>query len=121
MSIKIQLTRPHPGQSRLLRESRRYNVAVCGRRFGKTHLAHDILIDGPRHKGAIHGFPVAFYAPTYQTMLESWRTMKKVLAPVTLKISEQDKRIDLITGGVVEFWTLGAGANMPPLSWMRRP
>lgn len=106
MSFKIQLTKPHAGQSRLLRESRRYNVAVCGRRWGKTYLAHDILVDGPRHKGAIHGFPVAFYAPTYQTMLESWRTMKKVLAPVTSKISEQDKRIDLITGGVVEFWSL---------------
>jgi len=106
LAITIKLPKLHDGQVRLLRESRRYNVAVCGRRWGKTYIAHDILVDGPRHKGAIHGFPVAFYAPTYQTMLESWRTMRKVLAPLASKISEQDKRIDLITGGVVEFWSL---------------
>lgn len=103
---QIDIPELHPAQKRMLAESRRYNVAVCGRRFGKTFLAADLLLNGPRKKGAIHGVPVALYAPTYQTMLESWRKLVQILKPLTEKKSEQDKRIDLITGGVVEFWSL---------------
>lgn len=102
----IELPTLHPAQLKLLSESRRYNVAVCGRRFGKTFLAADVLLDGPRKKGAIHGYPVALYAPTYQTMLESWRKLVQILKPITSQKSEQNKRIDLITGGSVEFWSL---------------
>lgn len=103
---QIEIPDLHPAQRRMLAESRRYNVAVCGRRFGKTFLAADVLLNGPRKKGAIHGYPVALYAPTYQTMLESWRKLVTILKPLTEKKSEQDKRIDLVTGGVVEFWSL---------------
>lgn len=102
----IQLPELHPAQQRIFAESRRYNVAVCGRRFGKTFLSAEVLIDGPRKKGAIHGFPVALYAPTYAIMLESWRTLSNLLAPITLKKSEQNKRIDLVTGGSLELWSL---------------
>ena len=103
---QIELPSLHPAQHKLLADSRRYNVAVCGRRFGKTFLAADVLLDGPRKKGAIHGFPVALYAPTYQTMLESWRKLVQILKPITAQKSEQNKRIDLVTGGSVEFWSL---------------
>ena len=103
---QIALPDLHPAQKRMLAESKRYNVAVCGRRFGKTFLAADVLLNGPRKKGAVHGYPVALYAPTYQTMLDSWRKMVQILQPLTEKKSEQDKRIDLITGGVVEMWSL---------------
>lgn len=103
---QIELPPLHPAQHKLLEESRRYNVAVCGRRFGKTFLAADVLLNGPRKKGAIHGFPVALYAPTYQTMLESWRKLVQILKPITENKSEQNKRIDLKTGGSIEFWSL---------------
>lgn len=103
---KINLPPLHPAQNKLLAESRRYNVAVCGRRFGKTFLAADVLIKGPRKKGAVYGYPVALYAPTYQTMLESWRKLVQILQPITENKSEQNKRIDLVTGGSVEFWSL---------------
>lgn len=103
---QIEIPELHPAQKRMLAESRRYNVAVCGRRFGKTFLAADLLLKGPRKKGALYGYPVALYAPTYQTMLESWRKLVQILKPITEKKSEQDKRIDLVTGGVVEFWSL---------------
>ena len=105
-TYRIRLPSLHPAQVQMVAESRRYNVAACGRRFGKTFLALDVLIDGPRHKGALHGFPVAFYAPTYQTMLESWRKLVHVLKPITLKKSDSDHRLDLLTGGVIECWSL---------------
>lgn len=107
-TIRERLGMPqlHPAQIRMLAESRRYNVASCGRRFGKTFLSADVLLDGPRKKGALHGYPVALYAPTYQTMLESWRNLVYLLKPITSQKSEQNKRIDLNTGGCIEFWSL---------------
>lgn len=69
-------------------------------------MGSDILIDGPRRKGALHGFPVAWYAPTYPLMLEVWRKLAVLLKPVTTTKSEQNKRLDLIGGGVIEFWSL---------------
>ena len=103
---RIGMPRLHAAQVKMLEESRRYNVAACGRRFGKTFMSADVLLDGPRQKGALHGYPVALYAPTYQTMLESWRNLVYLLKPVTAKKSEQNKRIDLSTGGFIEFWSL---------------
>lgn len=102
----INLPTLHPAQHRMLQESRRYNVAVCGRRFGKTFLSAEVLVDGPRKKGALHGYPVALYAPTYSIMLESWRVLCALLAPITSKKSEQNKRIDLLSGGSIELWSL---------------
>lgn len=102
----VDLPKLHPAQQKMIAEARRYNVAVCGRRFGKTFMSAEVLLNGRNKKGAVHGFPVAFYAPTYQTMLETWRTFCTLLKPLIQKKSEQDKRIDLITGGVVEFWSL---------------
>jgi predicted phage terminase large subunit-like protein len=106
MAYTVTLPILHAGQQQLMRESRRYNVPVCGRRFGKTFLAQEVLLDGPRQKGALNGYPVALYAPTYQTMLESWRTLCRTLKDVTAQKSEQNKRLDLITGGSVECYSL---------------
>lgn len=103
---RIKLTTLHPAQQRMLAESRRFNVACLGRRSGKTHLASDLLLDGPRAKGALHGYPVALYAPTYDIMKESWRKLVQICKPITKNKSEQSKRLDLATGGVIEMWSL---------------
>ena len=61
---------------------------------------------------AIEGKPVGFFAPTYQLMLEVWKDAERTLRPVTRKANKTENRIELITGGVVDFWTLqddGAG------------
>jgi len=52
------------------------------------------------------GDPVAFFAPTYKMLGDVWREVVRVLAPVTLRVNVQDKRIELITGGVIDFWSL---------------
>jgi predicted phage terminase large subunit-like protein len=108
MAFRIKLPKFHDGQTKIFAESRRYNVPVCGRRFGKTKLIPDILLDGPRQKGALHGFPVALYAPTYQTMTETWREMVRICKPITKPRgkSEVEKRLELITDGVIEMWSL---------------
>jgi predicted phage terminase large subunit-like protein len=54
----------------------------------------------------LHGWPCAWYAPTFPTLQEVWRKLCTVLAPVIKKKSEQSKRLELITGGVIECWSL---------------
>jgi hypothetical protein len=84
-----------------LQESQRFNVVCCGRRFGKTVLGMDRLI-----QTALQGKPVAWFSPTYRLLGDVWRELLCVLPPVILKKSEQEKRLELIGGGVIELWSL---------------
>lgn len=73
----------------------------CGRRFGKDILDIDLAICQ-----IVIGHNVGWFQPSYKSLVEVWRMMKRVLKPITSKVSEQDKRIECITGGVIEFWSL---------------
>lgn len=100
-TLTLTLPRPHVSQRRILSETRRFNVVNCGRRFGKTTLGVNRLL-GP----ALDGYPVGWFAPKYKMLLEAWRDFRRVLRPVTSSANFTEKRIELITGGVVDFWTL---------------
>ena len=104
--ITLQLPALHQAQKTIVTASRRFNTCCLGRRTGKTYLGSDVIVDGPRQKGAMHGLPTAWYTPTYNTMTEVWRKFCYVLKPVTTQKSEQNKRLDLIGGGSIEFWSL---------------
>lgn len=54
----------------------------------------------------MRGYPVGWFNPTYKLLSEAWRDLKRTLEPVTRHRSETEHRIELITGGVVEAWTL---------------
>jgi predicted phage terminase large subunit-like protein len=56
--------------------------------------------------GAIDGRPVAFFAPTCKLLLDVWAEMERTLKPVTPKANKTEMRMELSTGGVVDFWTL---------------
>jgi Phage Terminase/Terminase large subunit, T4likevirus-type, N-terminal len=100
-SITVRLPRPHAGQRAILAEADRFNVICCGRRWGKTTMALDLLM-----RPALEGYPVAYFAPTYKMLIEFWRTLREVADPVTRRSSEQERRIELITGGKIEMWSL---------------
>lgn len=100
-TVRLTLPRPHPGQVRILREARRFNAVACGRRFGKTTLAVN-RIAGP----ALEGYPVGWFAPNYKYLLEAWSDLERILAPVTTRANEQQRVIELATGGKLEFWSL---------------
>lgn len=92
-----------------------------GRRWGKTVLGMDRLIHP-----ALKGKPVAWFSPTYKLLADSWRELRSRLAPVTQDKSEQEKRFELIGGGVIEcglsiHLTQPAAANTVPLRSMRLP
>jgi phage FluMu gp28-like protein len=99
--IRLTLPRPHTAQQRIIREAARFNVVCLGRRAGKSVLGVDRLI-----QPALQGDPVAFFAPSFPMMTEIWREVKNVLQPITSRVSVQDHRLELITGGVVDMWSL---------------
>lgn len=100
-TIDLVLPRPHEGQLRIRREARRFNAVACGRRFGKTVLGQDRLVEP-----ALTGLPVGWFSPTYKMLAEVWRELRRTLAPVTSSVNAQLHRLELITGGVVDMWSL---------------
>ncbi|MEM6286631.1 MAG: terminase family protein [Bacteroidota bacterium] len=81
-------------------------MLACGRRFGKTTLGLDLAVGPALGTGDGAGLPVAWFAPTYPMMLEVWRDAARLLRPIATKVNAQERRIELVTGGVVEFWSL---------------
>jgi len=99
--VEVRLHKLHDGQRRIAEAPERYRVVMCGRRFGKTALGITTAC-----KAAIDGQPVGWFAPGYKYALEAWREIVQRLGPVAERVSEQEKRVELITGGVIEVWTL---------------
>lgn len=99
----IDLIRPelHEAQQQIVDEARRFNVLQCGRRFGKTTLGVDLAIDT-----ALDGKPVGWFAPTYKILDDAWRECIAATRDVAEKVEKQERRIVLITGGAIEFWSL---------------
>lgn len=55
---------------------------------------------------ALSGWPVAWFAPTYKFLAEAWREMRETLQPYLTRANATDRRMELITGGVVDMWSL---------------
>jgi hypothetical protein len=106
--LTLKLNELHTGQQQALSEARRFNVLCCGRRWGKTTLAEELLLDPDGDNGALTGNPVSYFAPTYKMLAEVWRTLSNTTLPITKKRYEQEKRIELYGGGVIDFWSLDA-------------
>lgn len=101
--VRLRLTKHHPGQARVVAEAKRFNTLACGRRFGKTTLGIERLVHP-----ALKSLPVAWFSPTYKMLAEIWREARLTLDPITERINAQEKRIELITGGVMDMWSLDA-------------
>jgi len=91
----------HAGQASVKHNTSRFRVICAGRRWGKNILEHDYAITG-----VLAGQPVGWGSPTYKNLTDDWRTLSNLLKPVTSRASEQERRIECITGGVLEMWTL---------------
>src|ERR1039457_5270781 len=96
-----RLPAPQPAQARVIQESKRFNIVCGGRRWGKTILGMDRLIEP-----ALRGKPVAWFAPNYRLLADVWRQLQVTLAPVILRVSQDERRLELRGGGVIEMWSL---------------
>lgn len=54
----------------------------------------------------LDGFPVAWFAPNYKYLAQAWRDFVRLLKPIIRYKNRSEWRIELITGGSIEFWTL---------------
>lgn len=99
--VQVRLPRYHPAQQRIVREARRFNVVCAGRRTGKTKMGTRLLIEP-----ALQGHPVAWFAPNYKYQEEVWREVATATRDVTRHSDKTAMRRELVTGGVIEFWTL---------------
>jgi hypothetical protein len=97
----IVLPRRHAAQQRVVDEAARFNTICCGRRWGKSTLGVDLLVPP-----ALGGYPVAWFAPTYKMLTETWRDVRRVFLPATERVNAQEHRLELVTGGVVDMWSL---------------
>lgn len=100
-TITLRMKRPHPKQRQIIKEAARFNVADCGRRFGKSLLGENVLI-----RPALHGEPTGWFSPTYKMLAEVWREVKQIVKPMVVRPSEEEKRLELAGGGLIEMWSL---------------
>ena len=99
--ITITLPRLYPMQRQVRREMKRFNVLVCGRRWGKTEFLKDRIVH-PLLKGQ----PVGYFASQYKYLAEVWAAICRTLSPLIKYRNSNDHRLELSTGGVLDMWTM---------------
>ncbi|HEY4285089.1 MAG TPA: terminase family protein [Chthoniobacterales bacterium] len=99
----IQLEPPHAGQlaAHSALKSHRFKALRSGRRFGKTELGKSWLLNS-----ALRGRETAWFSPQYRTATEVFSELLGLLRPAIKSTSKSDGIIRLITGGLIQFWTL---------------
>lgn len=103
-TIAVQLHTLHPGQQRIIAHRARFKIVRCGRRYGKTALMIYAAC-----RAALEGKKAGWFAPSNKYALEAWREIVRRLRPVAEqpggRVSEQEKRLELPNGGMVEVWS----------------
>ena len=100
-TITVFLNELHNAQKEIIAERDRFNVVVCGRRFGKDILGHNLYSET-----GLDGFPAGWFSPTYKMLNDTWRDVTRILRPIATRINSQEHRIELLTGGVLDMWSL---------------
>lgn len=100
VNIDLALSTLHPKQDFIIKNAKRFNHLRCGRRFGKTTLIDELA------SIALDGWPVGIWFPTYKDLSEVWKELKKTYKPIISRKDEQLKQIELITGGLIDFWSM---------------
>lgn len=79
----------------------RFILLMCGRRWGKTLFGVERAC-----RKLVKGGNVGWFAPQSTYAAEAWRELRRRLSPLAVRISEQEKRIELVNGAVLEVWSL---------------
>jgi hypothetical protein len=96
----VRLPELHTNQKKIRQESKRFNVLDCGRRWGKSKLSVNLLVEG-----ALEGYPVGYFAPQYKLLEGTFKECHNALEQV-IKRKHDQQFIELVTGGIIEFWSL---------------
>ena len=96
---------PHAAQQAIIESDARFRVVNFGRQAGKTTLGKRLAAEE-----ALKGNAVAYVVPIYRTLSQVFLDLKAALGPHVVA-ARGDERIDLDTGGYIEFWSLHNGAD----------
>jgi hypothetical protein len=91
----------HPAQETIRASKARYRILACGRRFGKTMLIEDEAVET-----LAMGQRVAYFNLSYSQGRDVWEDFKRLLRPIIRHKHETERRIETITGGVLDMWSL---------------
>lgn len=91
----------HPAQQVIRASKARFRVLACGRRFGKT-----LLITDEGLESLALGQRVAYFNLSYKQGREVWESFKRMGNPIISRKDENERRIETITGGVLDMWSL---------------
>lgn len=101
MIIEIELPTPHEKQQYLLDNRKRFNVLKCGRRFGKTEICQELILETFEA-----GHFAGYFSPTYKDLYEVWKTTLNNFHNVIDTKSETVKQVVFINGAKVDFWSM---------------
>lgn len=104
--MQVELNQLHDGQQHIIDNRKRFNVVCCGRRFGKTAMAVELCLDDELENGALKGHKIAYMAPSYKMLEEVWLELLYRCKDIIKSKNESAKRVVLITGGTVDFWSM---------------
>lgn len=99
--IELELPTLHMNQKTIKDNLNRFNCVCCGRRFGKNILLEDIIINY-----LLQGKIVGHFEPTYKMVSDVWRDLVRILKPIANKIDNSAMRIEIVTGGIIDVWSL---------------
>lgn len=118
LAKRIKIPDLHEKQREMMERAKpyRFNVACCGRRWGKSFSMYETLLRGVHEKGALYGRHVAVFSPTIDTTRSAYRELARITAPITIKKTQVPREILLGGGGSISFFSLnnpdtGRGAN----------
>lgn len=100
MNQTIELPTLFTEQQQIANHPARFKVLACGRRFGKTSIAFELISDH-----LLSGSSVAYFAPSHMMTTELWEQIKRVYHPMITRIREAESRIEFINDALFETWT----------------
>lgn len=54
----------------------------------------------------IDGYPAAWFTPSYKMLTETFQEVVRLLKPITTRVNGSEHRIELVTGGILDMWSL---------------
>jgi len=100
-TVDLLLPRPHKNQQHLLDNRKRFNALKCGRRWGKTELCQELILECFEKEEF-----VGYFSPTYKDLHEVWKTTLHNFHNVIASKNEQVKQVVFINGSKVDFWSM---------------
>lgn len=101
-NVEIRLIKPYPAQVAILEQAKRNNLLILSRRWGKTSLSSRIA----KHSALTNpGHRVAWSAPTWKLMMQTFEEYREELEPAIVRVSREDRRIELVNKAIIEFWS----------------